>query len=175
MKDHRINPARGAARSPADTFGGAFVTTTEPVGRAAVLHRVHRNGVYQVLERDVIGLDGATVTHLSIKRVDGGIVRDWRHLQRLKNILCGPEREAVEIFPAESRLVDTANQFHLWVLPEGQRVPFGYERRLVSDGDVAPVMGGTQRPFEEGQRPPDAVSASEMFGRYQQAQGARQR
>jgi hypothetical protein len=171
VKNHRINPARPPVRALADTFGGAFVTTTEPVGRGAVIHRVHRNGVYQVLERDVIGLDGAACTHLSIKRVDGATVRDWRHLQRLKNILCGPEREAVEIFPAESRLVDTANQFHLWVLPEGQRVPFGYERRLVSDGDVAPVMGGTQRPFEAGQRPADAVSAVEMFSRYQR-QGA---
>jgi hypothetical protein len=58
---------------------------------------------------------------------------DWRHFQRIKNELCGPEREAVEIYPAESRLVDTANEFWLWVLPEGERLPFGFnERRVIS-------------------------------------------
>jgi hypothetical protein len=55
--------------------------------------------------------------HLSIKRFDRGPVRDWRHLQQIKNEVVGPEAEAFEIFPAESRLVDTANQYHLWAIP----------------------------------------------------------
>jgi hypothetical protein len=37
-------------------------------------------------------------------------VHDWRDLQRIKNQLVGPECEAVELYPAESRKVDTANQ-----------------------------------------------------------------
>lgn len=170
MKPRR-DPRQNPARAPSDTFGGAFVTTVEPVGRAGVLHKVHRNGAYQVLERDVAGLDGVTVAHLSIKRFDGGVIRDWRHLQRLKNVLCGPEREAVEVFPAESRLVDTANSFHLWVLPAGLRVPFGYEVRQIADGDGARVVGGTQRPFEPGQCPADAVPAREMFAQYREGAG----
>lgn len=161
-RDPRANPAR----TPPDTFGGPFTRSLEDVGARRVPHMVHRNGTYQVLERDVPDLNGGVVTHLSIKRVDGGVVRDWRHLQRIKNAVCGPEREAVEIFPAESRLVDAANSFHLWVLPAGARVSFGYETRMVADGDVAPDIGGTQRPFEEGQRPADALSADALFRSY---------
>ena len=94
------------------------------------------------------------VTHLSIKRRDKQPVRNWRDMQRIKNVLVGSEREACELYPAESRLVDTANQYHLFVLPPGMRFPFGYRDRLV----VATSGGGaTQEPFEDGAKPADAV------------------
>jgi hypothetical protein len=90
------------------------------------------------------------VTHLSIRRNDRKTMRDWRDLQRIKNELCGYECEAVELFPAESRLVDTANQFHLWCLPRGARFPFGFDFRSVLDHDEAPfVTGAVQRPFDQ--------------------------
>ena len=64
---------------------------------------------------------------------------DWRHMQRIKNDIAGPEREAVELFPAESRLVDTANEFWLWVLPEGEQFPFGFsERKVAGPEDMEP-------------------------------------
>lgn len=75
---------------------------------------------------------GFAITHLSIKRRDREpMMHDWRELQRIKNALLGPEREAVELYPAESRLVDTANQYHLWALPVGAQFPFGFTDRLV--------------------------------------------
>src|SRR5436305_747972 len=52
---------------------------------------------------------------LSIKRRDKQPIRNWRDLQRIKNELCGPECEGVELFPSESRLVDSANQYHMTV------------------------------------------------------------
>lgn len=55
------------------------------------------------------------VIHLSIKRLDREPITDWRHKQEIKNMIVGPEFEGVELFPAESRCVDTANQYHLWV------------------------------------------------------------
>lgn len=74
--------------------------------------------------------------HLSIRRFDKAACRDWRHFQWIKNEICGAEREAVEIFPAESRLLDAANQYHLWVLPQGQSAPMGtYSGRAVADED----------------------------------------
>jgi len=91
---------------------------------------------------------------LSIVRRDRSACHDWRDLQRIKNELCGEEREAVELHPAESRLVDTNNQYHLFVLPEGVVVPLGYAERDVSD-----LVDGTahqQRPFRE---PPDGLNA----------------
>ena len=53
--------------------------------------------------------------HLNIRRHDGGMFKDWRHFQQIKNEIAGEEREAVELYPAESRKVDTTNKWHLWV------------------------------------------------------------
>ena len=64
--------------------------------------------------------------YLSIRRNDREPCDSWRDFQEIKNQLCGPEREAVQVYPAESRLMDTANQYHLWVMPEGEIFPMGY-------------------------------------------------
>ena len=76
------------------------------------------------------------ITHVSIKTHDRKPISDWRDMQTIKNELIGEEYEAVELHPAESRLVDTANQYHLWVmeksLDEGGYFPFGFHNRLVS-------------------------------------------
>src|SRR5688572_30679546 len=83
---------------------------------------VYDNNLYQVIART----NEHGTTWLSIKRHDRRQIRNWRHLQQMKNEVCGMEREGVEIFPAESRLADAANEYHLWVLPEGVRIPLGF-------------------------------------------------
>lgn len=105
------------------------------------------NDRYTVLVYDCAG----GMTHLSIRRADREWPRDWRHFQRIKNEICGPEREGAELYPAESRLLDGANQFHVWVLPLGLTFPFGYENRSVLDhnDDRVAGIGGKQRPLEE--------------------------
>jgi hypothetical protein len=62
-------------------------------------------------------------TQLNIFRRDDGIVRDWYDLQRIKSDVLGVNVEAFELFPAENRLVDTANSYHLWAFPAGYRIP----------------------------------------------------
>lgn len=78
---------------------------------------------------------------LSIKRRDKKPVNHWQDMQTIKNHLAGPDREAIQIFPAESRVVNTSNQYHLMVMPEGAKIPFGWDRRAVvekdTDGDGA--------------------------------------
>jgi hypothetical protein len=101
-----------------------------------------------------------TVTHLSIRRNDRQPLKDWRDFQQIKNELCGPEREAVEIYPAESRLVDTSNQYHLWVLPEGMSVPFGFVDRLVTEVESDGTRPTKQRSFER--KPEDLVDKNEL-------------
>lgn len=77
--------------------------------------------------------------NLDIKRLDGGSDKNWRDFQQIKNELIGPEHEAVELFPAESRLVDTSNQYHLWVhVDTGYRFPFGLESDFIAGG---PAIG----------------------------------
>lgn len=82
---------------------------------------------------------------LSIRRDDREPIRDWRHMQAIKNQICGKDREGVELYPADARLVDTANQFHLWVMRSDFVFPFGFmEGRIVSD-DIEDGMGAVQR------------------------------
>lgn len=96
------------------------------------------------------------VTHLSVKRLDRAPLRNWRHFQQIKNEVCGEEREALEIYPAESRVADNANQYHLWVLPEGASIPLGFESGMVvvdpDDVDTFNTNGdrSRQEPMQEG-------------------------
>lgn len=111
---------------------------------------VFLNNLYQVTMREVKGTDFGDVLWLCIVRRDRTHTHDWRHLQRIKNELVGPEHEAMELYPAESRLVDTNNQFHLWVFEKGKVIPLGYK-----DRDVCTEVEGKhkQRPFSP--EPPD--------------------
>lgn len=64
--------------------------------------------------------------YLSIRRNDREPCDNWRDFQEIKNQLAGPDREAVQLYPAEERLVDTANQYHLWVIPKDMAFPMGF-------------------------------------------------
>lgn len=98
------------------------------------------------------------VIHLSIKRRDGRACADWRHLQQIKNEIVGREHDGMQLFPAESRLLDTANQYHLYVLSSNDmRWPVGGFTRQVRPAWDVPD-GCEQRPFEKGLAP------SEVFG-----------
>jgi|TARA_R110000744_G_C19010710_1_gene522974 hypothetical protein len=85
--------------------------------------------------------------YLTIKTHSKEAIHDWRHFQIIKNELCGDEREAVEIYPGESRLMDTANQYHLWVLPLGESMCFGFAKRKV---DYTYRKGGWQKAGQRG-------------------------
>jgi hypothetical protein len=92
------------------------------------------NDSYQVSVRDL----GDGGRHLSIKRIDQEPVHDWRDLQRIKNQLLGPDCEAVELYPAEERLVDTANQYHLWGSTDPKfRFGFGFGTRFTTEGSAS--------------------------------------
>ena len=71
--------------------------------------------------------------------------RPWRHFQQIKNDLFGDEREAMELYPAESRLVDTANEFHLWVWKKDSLIPVGFNTGRDVQYDPAPVPGTKAR------------------------------
>ena len=139
-----------AGTVPSDSF--AFDPTRD---------RVWINNLYQVIERfeGEAELDGKTVTHvsLSIKHRTKEAIHDWRDFQRIKNEIIGPEAEAVELYPAESRLVDNANQYWLWCFV-GMPFPYGMPHRLVSEGSY---RGSKQRPFFDGERPDDCLTAAE--------------
>lgn len=106
---------------------------------------IWKNDKYQVNIRR--SADGKSA-HLSIKRIDRKSIHDWRDLQEIKNRLIGRECEAIELYPAESRRVDTANQYHLWCWTDPTfRIPLGWNQgRLVTDDSIG---GSVNRPLAE--------------------------
>ena len=107
------------------------------------------NGYYQVnlREHKTIG-SVPDMVHVSIKTLKKQPVRDWRDFQQIKNDLIGPECEAVELYPAESRLIDTANQYHLWAIPKGGGLfPWGWHGGRAVHSEESP--GSKQRPINK--------------------------
>lgn len=85
------------------------------------------NDLYSVQMYSVVTAWGL-VEHLVIREHANNREPPWRDLQRIKNELVGPERVAIQVYPADKTLVDQADLYHLWVLPEGMEIPFGLHR-----------------------------------------------
>lgn len=101
---------------------------------------------WQIHDKELKG----QMTYISIKNRDKTSIHDWRHLQQIKNELVGVDCEAVEIYPNEDRLVDTANQYHLFVFPKDYKIPFGWNTRSVIKEELKGGYNKTgQRKIEE--------------------------
>lgn len=147
-----------------------LLTTTDASVAFAVAEQMRNpdvgvwvNSIYQVT-RTVIGRDAVgeeEAVHLSIKRRAGGAIHDWRDLQLIKNELCGTEWGAIEIYPPESKLVDLADQFHLFAF-RALDLPFMFRERAVSETVIG---GGSQREFAHHVRPRDLLTHEELAGR----------
>ena len=72
--------------------------------------------------------------YLSIKRHDKKPCRNWSDFQEIKNMICenGENRFAVEVYPPEKFLINTSNQYHLWVFDEKVALGFGFRQRFVN-------------------------------------------
>lgn len=86
------------------------------------------------------GMEGDFDVHLSYRRNDRSSDRiTWRDVQRMKSELCGSEAEALEVYPAESRVLDGANQRHLlvWRADNPNRPRYGFHTgRQVNDAET---------------------------------------
>jgi hypothetical protein len=92
--------------------------------------------------------------YLSIKRIDKKPARSWTDFQIIKNELIkdGQDRYAVEIYPPENRLVNTANQYHLWILPLGFDIGFGFKTRIVQENHMTNIdMNGINFTTKQGE------------------------
>ena len=144
--------------------------------------RIYINSIYQVQieEKDCPPPFGKCL-YLSIKTHDRQPRHDWRELQRIKNELVGENVEAVELYPAEDRVVDAANQYHLFCFPKlafpEARFPFGFQERLVAEGSTPGInetgKGSRHRGWRPEFKPEDLIQgpvmekirSSEMGGR----------
>lgn len=66
------------------------------------------NDIYKVT------LSQAYPYRISIRRHDNAPCHNWRDFQEIKNQLLCPDHNMVEVYPSESRLLDTDNVYHLW-------------------------------------------------------------
>jgi hypothetical protein len=118
-----------------------------------------RNNLYTVTVTAYTGLDEepfkswGKMVELSIRNNDRSARHDWRDFQRIKDDILGPEWWGFESYPAESNLVDTANQFYMFCF-EKALPPWGFKERLVMD-DNTDFAGAVQRPLDNP--PHDAV------------------
>ena len=87
-----------------------------------IITAAYVNLVFSV-QMSFVDTEWGIITHLWIRRHDDK-APIWRDLQRIKNDLTSPESVAVEVYPAASELVDSANMYHLWVFEEGFKLPF---------------------------------------------------
>ena len=111
---------------------------------------VWRNAWYECLVRyypQGFPIDDSAYMVLGITHASQEARHDWRDYQRIKNDICGPEWEGLELYPSESRLVDPSNRFYLWCVPPGViRWGLAPEGRRVWD---LPEAIAPQRPFPQ--------------------------
>lgn len=111
--------------------------------------KMYANSRYMVLVTRIERVEQEALIWLCIKDLWRSARHDWRDFQRIKNELLGSEAEAFEIYPAESRLVDTSNQFHIWCV-EGQQLAFGYAEREFSDHVIFFLLPKGSQPIRLG-------------------------
>jgi hypothetical protein len=85
------------------------------------IHTTHQNARLVCMVRDVPTPWGV-MRHLVIRTMLGEL--SWSEKQRLKDEIFGADVVAAEVFPGTSRLVEEAEGYHMWVLPDGLRLPF---------------------------------------------------
>lgn len=110
------------ARARRSGIWGEWEKLTVPRGSAgmswaAEFTTVYRNKVFSVLVRDA-----GHAVHMAVSSLSGERP-SWHEMQRIKDELAGNDATAVEVYPPKSEIVDGADMFHIWVLPE--RLPFG--------------------------------------------------
>jgi hypothetical protein len=145
---------------PCEFFRAFFNGRTPTVSEKAffVEKAVQRMTAVNIYQNDVYRVEvkhSPPFIHLDIRRRDGKTCSEWQDFQRIKNELVGPEHEALQLFPAESRLVDTGNEYHLWVCPDIKaRFQLGFKDRF--------VLGETLQSLEDTRTAmPDSI-AGEM-------------
>lgn len=108
-----------------------------------------------VIRTNCLDATGQQIVWLSMRRNDRRPLHDFRHLQRIKNAIVGPDVEAVQIYPREDRLIDESNQTHLWCYP-GSIFPVGYiDRSVITATENAALRAAGVSP-SSAQRPFDA-------------------
>ena len=138
-----LNATRASLFSKPDSFFAGMLNGRQPTPSEKLLlveRAIQRLAATPMYKNDLYTVQIESCppfVHLHIHRNDWGPCKDWREFQLIKNQLVGEENEAVELFPAESRLVDTSNTYHVWVHSDPKfRFPLGMQDRLTTSEQI---------------------------------------
>jgi hypothetical protein len=123
---------------------------------------VYQNSRYWVNVRFLHAKDSSipAIMHITVCRRDRCQLVPFRDVMRMKRELFHPEIELVELFPAESRLADAANDYHYWgVWSTDYKFTIGYQNRIVSENNAT-----LQTPFTPDDKPADCIPSDELLG-----------
>jgi hypothetical protein len=73
------------------------------------------------------------MVNLSLKLNTREPWHDWRDFYRIKSELCGTSCWAIEVYPAQHALIDSANQYHMFVYEPGVEFPIQLQQPSVTD------------------------------------------
>ena len=148
-----------------DDSGATFTHTEPPSVRWMPLKRMNaseygvpkhwevweNNLYYCNVERFRSGfpIGGGEYARIGISAIGDYARHDWREFQWIKNDICDGEWEAVEIYPAERRLLDPSNHYYLWCVPHGVlQIGLFNGRRVYNPKEAC----APQRPFWAGKK-----------------------
>lgn len=89
------------------------------IEKAKLLNQFHpftviKTSLWRNREWSCVLWEGEHHLHIGIEHVSKTPRHDWLAFQRIKNELVGPDQEMVELYPAERRMVNCINMYHLW-------------------------------------------------------------
>lgn len=84
----------------------------------------HGLGRYTVMVTDLREEPFGQVKHLWCEKQKNKAQWDWYELMTIKDVICGTETTAIEVYPRRSELVDRADVRHLYAFCN-YRLPFG--------------------------------------------------
>lgn len=116
---------------------------------------------YSVMSRK-IRTDWGVVEHVTVERMRFGGDIPWAVKQEIKEELFGRDSTAIEVFPAAKNLIDVCDIYHLWILPEKMKLPFGIHP--TRDPKCVPVNRGFDCNIEEAQKWVDSEERKRLLG-----------
>lgn len=144
----RIKPSRRWKPMRLDQIG---IQAPRPDGLGIDLVDIYTNELYTATLRrywDGWPFGGGPWAQIGIYCDDGEPRHDWRDMQHIKNDLVGEEWEGLELFPAESRLLDPSNYYVMYCAPKIAIGVFTGRRVMLPKEALAP-----QRGWQNGDEP----------------------
>ncbi|WP_215239304.1 DUF7694 domain-containing protein [Dyadobacter helix] len=90
------------------------------IDHPAWMTRCFRNNRYTVMIDDQCKVSTGTAIRAMVQsHLNLPIQNHWSEMQRIKNVIFGPETTAIEYYPAESRLENRENIYWMWVFNDG--------------------------------------------------------